>query len=60
LLLALLQLLAQPAQALLAFYGDEYVFMGMDLRASLFMLAGGLLLGWMGAALSLSRHLNKH
>ena len=59
LLLALLQLLAQPAQALLAFYGDEYVFTGLDLRASLFMLAGGLLLGWMGAALSLSRHLNK-
>lgn len=59
LLQALLQLLAQPAQALLAFYGDQYVFMGLDLPATLFMLAGGLLLGWMGAALSLSRHLNK-
>jgi len=59
LLQALLQLLARPAQALLAFYGDQYVFMGLDLRASLFMLAGGLLLGWIGAALSLSRHLNK-
>jgi cell division transport system permease protein len=59
LLQALLQLLAQPAQALLAFYGDQYVFVGIDLRASLLMLAGGLMLGWMGAALSLSRHLNK-
>ena len=59
LLQALLQLLAQPAQALLAFYGDQYVFMGLDLQASLFMLAGGMLLGWIGAALSLSRHLNK-
>jgi cell division protein FtsX len=55
----LLQLLAQPAQELLAFYGAQYEFIGMDLQASLLMMAGGLLLGWTGAALSLSRHLNK-
>lgn len=59
LLQGLLQLLAQPAQELLAFYGDQYVFVGMDLQASLLMMTGGLLLGWTGAALSLSRHLDK-
>lgn len=59
LLQGLLLLLAQPAQALLAFYGDQYVFVGMDLRASLLMMSGALLLGWIGAALSVSRHLNK-
>jgi cell division transport system permease protein len=59
LLQGLLQLLAQPAQELLAFYGDQYVFVGMNLQASLLMMAGGLLLGWTGAALSLSRHLDK-
>jgi len=59
LLQGLLQFLAQPARELLAFYGAQYVFIGMDLQASLLMMAGGLLLGWTGAALSLSRHLFK-
>lgn len=56
---ALLRLFDDPAQSLLAFYGDQYQFIGMDLRASLMLIAGGVLLGLTGAGLSVSRHLSR-
>lgn len=55
----LLLLFQQPAQQLLAFYGEQYQFKGLDLRTSLVLLAGGLLLGWAGAWLSVSRHMSR-
>lgn len=55
----LLWLFRDPAQTLLAFYGEQYQFIWLDIRASLMLLAGGLLLGWAGAWLSVSRHLNR-
>lgn len=55
----LLILFREPAQTLLAFYGEQYQFIGLDIRASLILLAGGLLLGWAGAWLSVSRHMSR-
>ncbi|MDO8907351.1 MAG: permease-like cell division protein FtsX [Pseudohongiella sp.] len=55
----LLLLFRGPAQTLLAFYGEQYQFIGLDMRASLILLAGGLALGWAGAWLSVSRHMNR-
>lgn len=55
----LLILFRGPAQTLLAFYGEQYQFIGLDGRASLILLAGGLLLGWAGAWLSVSRHMSR-
>ncbi len=59
LLQALLVLLRNPAQTLLAFYGEQYRFVGMDVTAALVLLAGGLTLGWTGAWLSVTRHLSR-
>jgi cell division transport system permease protein len=55
----LLLLFREPAQTLLAFYGEQYHFIGMDIRASLILLAGGLILGWIGAWISVSRHMSR-
>ena len=55
----LLLLFREPAQTLLAFYGEQYQFIGMDLRATAALLTSGLLLGWAGAWLSVSRHLSR-
>lgn len=55
----LLLLFRGPAQTLLAFYGEQYQFIGLDMRASLTLLLGGLLLGWTGAWLSVSRHMSR-
>lgn len=59
LLQALLMLLRDPAQTLLAFYGEQYRFVGMDATAVLVLLLGGIILGWAGAWLSVSRHLSR-
>tara|TARA_R110002072_G_scaffold269868_3_gene429659 strand:- start:214439 stop:215398 length:960 start_codon:yes stop_codon:yes gene_type:complete len=53
----LLLILQGPASSFLAFYGDQYRFAGMDLPAVAALLAGSSLLGWLGAKLSVSRHL---
>jgi len=57
LLQVLLLLLREPAETLLVFYGEQYRFIGIDINAALVLLAGGLILGWAGAWLSVSRHL---
>ena len=59
LLQALLWLLREPALTLLSFYGEQYRFIGMDARAVLVLLLGGITLGWAGAWLSVSRHLSR-
>jgi cell division transport system permease protein len=55
----LLFLVRDPAQTLLAFYGEQYQFIGLGLGATLVLLTGGLLLGWAGAWISVSRHLSR-
>jgi len=56
---AMIWLVRQPAVDFLAFYGEQYVFVGLDLSTSLLLLAGGAALGWLGAKLSVSRHLSQ-
>lgn len=59
-LLALMLLfIREPATALLGFYGSEYQLIGLGWQASLSMLLGSALLGWLGARMSVSRHLTK-
>jgi cell division transport system permease protein len=58
-LLGMLMIVRQPAVELLAFYGEQYVFVGLSLRASMILLTGGAALGWLGARLSVSRHLSQ-
>lgn len=55
----LLALIREPAAELLAFYGDQYRFIGLSTEASATLLAGGAALGWLGARLSASRHLRQ-
>lgn len=55
----LLLFFREPAQTLLTFYGEQYQFTGLDVRASMALLAGGLILGWAGAWLSVSRHISR-
>jgi cell division transport system permease protein len=60
LLLALMLLfIAEPARELLGFYGSEYQLIGLGWQASLSLLLGSALLGWLGARISVSRHLTK-
>lgn len=49
----------EPASALLGFYGSEYQLIGLGWQASLSLLLGSALLGWLGARISVSRHLTK-
>ncbi|GGG51555.1 cell division protein FtsX [Pseudohongiella nitratireducens] len=59
-LLALMLLfIHEPASALLGFYGSEYQLIGLGWQASLSLLLGSALLGWLGARISVSRHLTK-
>lgn len=60
LLLALLMLLLRgPATELLAYYGNQYQLQGLGARASAVLLGGSAALGWLGARLSVSRHMSK-
>lgn len=60
LLLALMLLfIREPASALLGFYGSEYQLIGLGWQASLSLLLGSAILGWLGARISVSRHLTK-
>jgi cell division transport system permease protein len=55
----MLLLFRAPASNLLAFYGSQYQLYGLDLQATLVLLGGSALLGWLGARLSVSRHLTR-
>ncbi|ALO47586.1 hypothetical protein PS2015_2959 [Pseudohongiella spirulinae] len=60
LLQALLAFISQPANELLAFYGENYQFRGMDAVATALLIVGSAMLGWLGAKLSVSRHLRQY
>jgi cell division transport system permease protein len=49
--------LAGPAARIAAAYGSSFRLAGLDGTASLALLGGGALLGWLGAWLSATRHL---
>jgi cell division transport system permease protein len=58
LLLGLGMLVLQgPAQTLLTLYGSEFNLQGLGLGGGVLLLAGGTLLGWLGAMLSVRQHL---
>jgi cell division transport system permease protein len=59
-LLALLMLVLRgPATELLAYYGHQYQLQGLGANASFALLGGSAVLGWLGARLSVSRHLTR-
>jgi len=49
--------LSQPARELAGLYGSDYQLQGLPLDATAVMFAGGVLLGWIGAWWTVSRHL---
>lgn len=49
--------LAEPIQHLVSLYGSDYRLAGLSAPASLVLLGGGALLGWLGARIAVSRHL---
>lgn len=51
--------LAQPAQDLAGLYGSGYRLRGLPWDATLLMFAAGILLGWIGAWWTVSRHLRE-
>ena len=57
LILGTLALLGPPVRELVGLYGSEFSLTGLSLRETAVMLAGGALLGWLGAALATARHL---
>jgi cell division transport system permease protein len=57
LILGTLALLRPPVRELAGLYGSEFAVTGLSLRETLAMLAGGALLGWLGAGLATARHL---
>jgi cell division transport system permease protein len=50
-------LLEGPAQSLLTLYGSDFTLQGLRLGGVALLLAGGTLLGWLGAMLSVRQHL---
>lgn len=49
--------LARPVETLAQLYGSRYSLAGLGLQDAGLLLAGGALLGWLGAWISASRHL---
>lgn len=50
-------LLQGPAQTLLTLYGSDFRLQGLGIGGAALLLAGGGLLGWLGALLSVRQHL---
>ena len=50
--------LSQPARQLAGLYGSDYRLQGLPPDATLVMFAAGVLLGWIGAWWTVSRHLS--
>ena len=53
-----LALAAPPVRTLAALYGSDFSLKSLGLKETLELLAGGGLLGWLGAGLATARHLN--
>ncbi len=51
--------LTEPAHQLAGLYGSDYRLRGLPLDATLIMFAAGILLGWLGAWWTVSRHLRQ-
>ncbi len=51
--------LSQPARQLAGLYGSDYQLQGLPLDATLVMFLGGIVLGWIGAWWTVSRHLRQ-
>jgi len=56
---ASLLFLAGPVETLAQSYRDDFALTGLGLAGNLLLLAGGSLLGMIGALLSVSRHLRE-
>lgn len=52
--------LTGPARRLAGLYDSGYSLAGLDLRASLMLLGGGVLLGTLGAVWTVARHLDRY
>jgi cell division transport system permease protein len=57
LILGTLALLRSPVRDLVGLYGSDFSLAGLSLRDTAAMLAGGAVLGWLGAGLATARHL---
>ncbi len=57
LIAATLALAGPPVRSLAALYGSGFSLTGLGLQDTLWLLAGGSLLGWLGAGLATARHL---
>lgn len=51
--------LSGPVERLISLYGSEFVLKGLGLGDSLLLIFDGVLLGWLGAWLAVSRHLSQ-
>jgi cell division transport system permease protein len=50
--------LSGPVERLISLYGSDFVLRGLGLSDSLLLIFDGVLLGWLGAWLAVSRHLS--
>jgi cell division transport system permease protein len=50
-------LMSGPISRLAGLYGSDFALAGLGLRYSLWLIAAGLALGWLGSLVSASRHL---
>jgi cell division transport system permease protein len=51
--------LSGPVERLISLYGSDFVLRGLGLSDSLLLIFDGVLLGWLGAWLAVSRHLSR-
>jgi cell division transport system permease protein len=51
--------LSGPVETLISLYGSDFVLQGLSLSDSLMLIFDGVILGWLGAWLAVSRHLTK-
>jgi len=58
LLTAGLYWLSGPVERLISLYGSDFVLLGLGAKDSLLLILDGVILGWLGAWLAVSRHLS--
>ncbi len=51
--------LSGPVETLISLYGSDFVLRGLNVGDSLLLIFDGVLLGWLGAWLAVSRHLSQ-
>jgi cell division transport system permease protein len=54
---AVIAILREPIGRLAGLYGSAFQLGGLDPRATLILLGGGIVLGWLGSYLAATRHL---